>query len=45
MDYRIACLELDLATALEGAGADRDAAAARASADAVVAPLGCVHPV
>jgi malonyl CoA-acyl carrier protein transacylase len=41
--YRAACLDLDLARALEVAGAERDAAAARARATAVLAPLRCVH--
>jgi hypothetical protein len=41
--YRAACLDLDLATALDAAGAEGDAAAVRARATAVLAPLRCVH--
>jgi class 3 adenylate cyclase len=41
--YRAACLDLDLARALDAAGAEGDAAAARARATAVLAPLRCVH--
>ena len=41
--YRAACLDLELARALDAAGAERDAAAARGRAAAVLAPLECVH--
>jgi hypothetical protein len=43
--YEAACLELDLAGALEAAGDEGGAEAARARADAVLGPLGCVHAV
>jgi hypothetical protein len=43
--YDAACCELDLATALERAGDAEAATAARARADAVLDPLGCVHAI
>jgi hypothetical protein len=41
--YRAACLDVELANALEAVGAEHDAAAARARATAVLAPLRCVN--
>jgi class 3 adenylate cyclase/TPR repeat protein len=41
--YRAACLDLELAVALEGAGRDADAEETRKRAAAVLEPLGCVH--
>jgi len=43
-DYLAACAELDLALALEAAGDSGGAADARASAQTVLTPLGCVNP-
>ncbi len=43
--YRAACLELDLARALEAARRPDDARSARERAAAVLEPLGCVNPV
>ena len=40
-----ACAELDVALALDAIGDEEAAVAARARADAVLAPLGCVNPV
>jgi hypothetical protein len=42
--YRAACLQLDLASALEAADKGTDAVSAKAAADAVLEPLRCVHP-
>jgi tetratricopeptide (TPR) repeat protein len=42
--YDVACLELDLARALEAAGEDAAAQKARARATAILEPLGCVNP-
>jgi tetratricopeptide (TPR) repeat protein len=42
--YDAACLELDLARALEAQGDGDAAAQARARAISVLEPLGCVHP-
>jgi hypothetical protein len=42
--YDAACLELDLARALEAQGDGDAAAQARARAVSVLEPLGCVHP-
>ena len=39
------CAELDVALALDAIGDEEAAKAARARADAVLAPLGCVNPV
>jgi class 3 adenylate cyclase len=41
--YRAACLDLDLARALDAAGAERDADVARTRAAAILGPLRCVH--
>jgi class 3 adenylate cyclase/tetratricopeptide (TPR) repeat protein len=41
--YRAACLELEVAAALEAAGHDDEAEAAREHARGVLEPLGCVH--
>jgi hypothetical protein len=43
-DYDATCLDLDLARALEAAGADGAAAEMRARCAAVLEPLRCVHP-
>jgi class 3 adenylate cyclase/tetratricopeptide (TPR) repeat protein len=43
-DYRAACLDLDLARALDAAGEDADASAARARAHALLQSLRCVNP-
>ena len=42
--YTAACLDLDLAAALEAMGAAAEAAATRAGARSVLDPLGCVNP-
>ena len=42
--YPSACLELDLAQALEAAGREDAASEVRARAAAVLEPLGCVNP-
>jgi class 3 adenylate cyclase/tetratricopeptide (TPR) repeat protein len=42
--YRAACLDHDLARALEAAGRREEAARARDRAAAVLEPLGCVNP-
>ena|SRR6188472_4325621 len=42
--FEAACLELELARALEAAGRSDEAQAVRARADAVLVPLGCVNP-
>ena len=41
--FRAACLDLDLARALDAAGRPAEAVAARDRADAVLGPLGCVN--
>jgi hypothetical protein len=43
--YRAACLDLDLAAALDVAGRRSEALQARERAAAVLEPLGCVNPV
>ena len=43
-DYSAACLDLELASALDAAGAASDAAEARARARSVLDPLGCINP-
>ncbi len=42
--YVAACFETELAAALAAAGRDDEATAARARADEVLRPLGCVYP-
>jgi ATP/maltotriose-dependent transcriptional regulator MalT len=42
--YTLACLELDLARALEAAGETERAQQARRRAVSVLEPLGCVNP-
>jgi hypothetical protein len=42
--YDVACLELELSRALEAAGKGDEAREAKARADAVLDPLGCVNP-
>jgi hypothetical protein len=44
LTYDAACLELDLARAFEAAGEEAAATEARARANAVLQPLGCVNP-
>jgi hypothetical protein len=42
--FPVACLELDLAQALEAAGETASARDAQARAETVLEPLGCVNP-
>jgi hypothetical protein len=42
--YDAACVALDLATALDAAGEPVRAEEARARANALLEPLGCVYP-
>ena len=44
LTYDAACLDLDLARALEQAGDESSANEVRARANAVLQPLGCVNP-
>jgi class 3 adenylate cyclase/tetratricopeptide (TPR) repeat protein len=41
--YRAACIDADVARALDDAGRPTEAAAARDRANAILEPLGCVH--